>query len=226
MAGFESLIPAIEQAQEKYRETQSLAFLEVGPTIGGALVLKPMTPQMFIELAAAGNPYVGGGRTPSYPDLVQILWRCSENFERRQREPGKASRLSRFFRFRAGAVRPFKTKAWNTFIQIVARMDYVQSVIEVDKYVCDAWTGQPHWSTSHNAPQSAGVWPAMIVHTLASAYGWTDEKILNTPFRLIWQYMHRIMESSNPEYRHVCTESMEIRASYLRQSNAKNHARN
>lgn len=196
MPGLETLIPGLAAAESTYREIQLEAFLDVEPAIGGVVFLRGFTPQMHIELEAAGNACVMEGRPSSMVDVLQFLWRCSEAFERNNPEKRAA------------------------FWQACSLLGFVETVVEIDRYLVRAWKGQPHWSTG--GPKSAGVWPAMIVHVVASAYGWNEKTILNTPFRRLWQYMHRILEEKNPEYRHLNPDVMKLRADWLVAQNRKN----
>lgn len=196
MAGLETLIPGLASAEAEYRETQLEAFLGVEPLICDVVALRPFTPRMQIELSAAGNLCVVGNEAPKYSDVLLFLWRCSEGFERNAR----AKRT--------------------TFFQACSILPYVKAVGEIDAYLRRSWSGQPVWSTG--GAKSAGIWPSMIVHVMASNYGWTESEILNTPFRRLWQYMHRTFEDQIPGYRHRCTAAMAIRAEWLKQLNLRN----
>jgi len=194
MANLETLIPGLAEAEATYRESQLEAFLDVEPAIGEMVYLAGFTPQMHIELERVGNLCVVDGPTPGHTDVLQFLWRCSIAFERNNVEKRRE------------------------FWQACSLLPYAETVGQIEAYLVRAWKGQPHWSSG--GVRSAGVWPSMIVHVVASAYGWPEAQILNTPFRRLWQYIHRILEEKNPDYRHINMDVMRLRSEWLRKLNA------
>lgn len=196
MAGLESLIAGLAEAEARHQEAQLDAFLGIEPDICGLVHVKPFTPQMFIELSAAGNRFFTGEASVRVADVLQFLWRVSENFDRNDREK--------------------RAMFWQA-LSIVNASELRDGVID---YILRAWAQMPHGEAGRK--QSAGAWPSYIVHCIAGAYGWPEDQILNTPFRRLFQYIHRILESRDPEYRQRCPEAMKLRADWLTARNARN----
>jgi hypothetical protein len=196
MPGLESLIAGLAEAETRYRETQLDAFLGLEPDVCGVVHVKPFTPQMYIELSAAGNRFFTGEGSVGVADVLQFLWRVSEKFDRDDREK--------------------RTMFWQA-LSVVNATELRDGVIE---YIERSWAQMP--SGEAGKSQSAGAWPSYIVHCVANAYGWSESEILNTPFRRLFQYIHRILESKDPEYRQRCPEAMKLRADWLAEQNSRN----
>jgi hypothetical protein len=196
MASLESLIAGLAEAEARYRDRQLEAFLGVEPLLDGVVSLRPLTPQMHIELSAAGNLCVTSSSAPRPQDILQFLWRCSEAFDRNDR------------------------KKRSQFFKVCSLLNYIKVVEEIDQYLIRSWSGQPLWLSSGGV-KTAGVWPSMIVHVIAGKYGWSEEQILNTPFRRLWQYLQRVFEDTIPDYRHRCPEADALRAKWLREQNGE-----
>ena len=129
-------------------------------------------------------------------DVLQFLWRVSEKFDRNDREK--------------------RAMFWQA-LSIVNAAELREGVVD---YILRAWELMPHGDGGRK--QSAGAWPSFIVHSIAGAYGWPEQEILNTPFRRLFQYIHRILESKDSEYRQRCPEAMKLRADWLAEQNARN----
>lgn len=192
VAGLYDLIPGLREAEENYKREQAEAFAGVEPDICGVVSILPFTPQMFLELDGAGNAFFH--KKPINPeDIAVFLWRTSPIYQR------AADDLRRFF------------------VGSLATLDYQQSALEICEYIRRSWSGRP--STGKLSTPSLGQWPSRIVHLFASEYGWSEEYILNLPFRRLWQYANRIKEERNNEYRETCPDAMALRSRWLQEQN-------
>lgn len=191
MASLEETIPGLREAEGNFREYLMEGFLGVEPDICGAIGVLPLTPQMYIELEACGNALCTN--RPATPvDVAVFLWRVNPGFFRTDQE----LRLK--------------------FNQCVAMLPWERTLLDCYAYMKRAWQGMPQWKTG-KGPASAGVWPSRIVHMLATEYGWRDDYILNLPFRRLWQYANRILETNDRDYVQKAPGAMELRAKWLKE---------
>lgn len=193
--GLSDLISGLREAEDAYRQASSEAFAFVEPAICGMVEIAPMTPKMFIDLEGAENAFFGRkGTSITVGDVGAFLWRCSPHYAYGTDE--------------AKAMRSF----FNLNLYVVP---YDQAVDDINAYIERTWAGEPLWKTSSRAERSLGNWASRLVHMMAKEYSWKEDYILNLPFRRLWQYANRIMESNDPDYKELCAASMRIRAEYL-----------
>lgn len=200
MAGLLDQIPGLREAGEDYRKALLDAFIGVEPSICGLVLLKPLTPRMWIDLHFADNPYVTGKGDATVEALLQLLWRCSIVYA-----PEKVEIRSQFWAGCAGLV-------------------FSDAHFEVRSYLERAWRFIPAGEKSKS--ESYYVWCASLVDLIASEYGWNEETILETPFVRLFQYIHRILSRKDPEYRQIAPEVVHLRIEHLeRLRRARNHDR-
>lgn len=202
MAGLHEIIPGLQAAEERFQESQLEAFLGVEPDICG-LEVKPFTPQMFVELMYAKNECMGYVRDPDPVHMEQFLWRISANFSR-------TDKLAR-----------------HRHVYQVSQLDAVEAADHIMLYLHRAWEPMPQWVVRHGkkrkAPKkSSGVWPSFIVDSIAAQYGWSEECIMNTPFRRLWQYCNRILERHDDDYAQGCPEALRLKDAWLCEQNRRN----
>jgi len=188
-------IPGLREAEAKYRDEQTEAFAGVEPDICEIVAVLPFTPQMFIELSGAENAFLAQ-KVIKPVDVAQFLWRVSTGFDRTDKA---------------------KRQAFNQYVSL---LPFDQAVDETLDYVNRAWATMPLWPGGGAATPSAGIWPSRIVDIFASEYGWTEEYILNLPFRRLWQYANRVLERKNEKYVQRCPEALRLRAEWLKSVNS------
>jgi hypothetical protein len=200
MAGLYDLIPGLKEAEDQYRADSYEAFAKLEAPICGRVEILPFTPQMFIELDGCDNA-VFKKKDEGVPaaDLMIFLWRTSPNYCR----DAELRRL---------------------FLVSLADLEYKQAVNEVLSYLQRTWKGMPLWRSSHGKGPSLGQWPSRLVHMFGKNYGWSEEQTLNTPFRRLWQYANRILESDDPKYSEMSRDAQKIRGDWLRDRNEKRQA--
>lgn len=195
MAGLD-FIPGLKEAETKFRDEQIEAFAGVEPDICGMIGVLPFTPQMYLELSGAGNRLLAA-EVVTPIDVAQFLWRVSPGFSR--------------------TAKPKVKKAFHLCISV---LPFDQAVDELLAYVSRAWAPMPNWPGGGAATPSAGVWPSRIVDMFAKEYGWTEEYILNLPFRRLWQYANRVLERKSDKYTQRCPEVLRLRAEWLKSVNS------
>lgn len=195
-AGIYDIIPGLKEAQEEYKTTQIEAFAGIEPRICGMIEVLPFTPQMFVELDMCGNRFFVSDEGPDENDAAALLWRVSPLYARNAEE------------FRHG----FTTGLTLVFLEV----DAFDIIAGIQSYIARAWAGMPLFSSKSGGYGSdVSTWSSHIVHIIAKEYGWTEEYILNLPFRRLWQYANRIMEDINPKYKERCGRAMQIRQNWL-----------
>lgn len=161
-------IPGLEEAIQKESLGRLGAYLDV-ERIGNIDVL-PLTPRMALELEAAGSPFLVGG-TPTPGDIAAFLWHVSVH---RVRKPWWRT-----------------AQSWkDSFCRQIANQDTFFLAGRIAEYM---------QATSYDSPGSGdggdsvpfASWVSAIVDAVACRYGWSEDEILDTPFRRIWQYCRR-----------------------------------
>lgn len=199
VVAYQKLAPELRRAEELYKEVNAVAFAGVEPDIVGMVAISPLTPKMFVDLEGAGNAFFAPKGTPvTAGDLAAFLWRCSPYYTF-----GKPDSVAtrRFF---------------NGNLYVVP---FHKACDDVNEYIIRSWAGMPIWRRSGKAGESLAQWPARLVHMFAKEYGWPEEYILNLPFRRLWQYANRILESQDPDYRELCNAAMRLRQKFLEEMN-------
>lgn len=195
MGGLYDIIPGLREAEVEYRQTKLEAFAGIEPDVCGIFQVRPFTLQMLVELQLAENSFVSRAtEPPSDEDLAQFLWRISIAFSRTD------------------------TESRRIFHHFLAAVAYVDAVDGIREYLARAFEATPLWPGGKGMA-SACIFPAKIVHDLASNYGWTEEYILNLPLRRLWQYENRIIEEKNREYAERSEKALRLRDDWLRKQN-------
>lgn len=196
--GLQDLIPGLREAEDRYRQESAEAFAGVEPDIAGLVEISPFTPKMYVDLEGAGCAFFRPGAEIYPEDIAVFLWRCSPHYKVGTDE--------------AKAIRSLFNA--NLFF-----VEYDKAVTDIQLYIRRAWAQMPLWKRKKGSSVSIGEWPARLVHMFASEYGWSEEYILNLPFRRLWQYANRVLESNDPDYKEMCNEGMRIRSEWLQKVN-------
>ena len=151
---------------------------------------------MFVELDGAESPFFRRDALINEADVAVFLWRCSPYFTRTN-----------------DAQRRF-------FIGNLAVLPYQPAVDEITEYLRRAWDGMPMWPGKVKKDIALAQWPSRLVHMFASEYGWSEEYVLNLPFRRLWQYANRILEEKNSNFTEKSGAVMRARDKWLIEQNA------
>ncbi len=179
--------PAAEYRAAVERETESrtLAFAGALEMVCGVPV-RPITLQDVIVLDGAKSPFICGG-IPTAEDIILFLWLQSPDYSKSR------WRLKRFARKHR-------------------RLDYGDSCKAIFSIVDEAFMDAPKGGGPEQLPYYA--WPAALVDMFASEYGWSEEAILKSPIKRLFQYRKAIIKRENPKAV-LWNPSMEIRSRWL-----------
>jgi hypothetical protein len=191
------LIPGLREAEEQYRAESFEAFAGVEPRICKAFEILPLTPRMFLDLEGGECGFVvKNGRDLDERDIALLLWRCSPYYVRGNDD---------LRRFHQGAI---------------AILPYVQCVGEISDYLRRSLAGMPLWKGKLRATPGVGIWASRLVHLFAKEYGWSEDQVLDMPFRRLWQYANRILEDKDATYKEQAPAALDLRAKFLARLNA------
>lgn len=191
------LIPGLRDAEQKYRDESTEAFAGVEPKICGRVDIRPLTARMFLDLQGGDNGLVMKTSRPvNETDVMVLLWRCSPIYVRGDDD------VRRFFQA--------------TLVDLPAE----DAILDCLDYVRRSLAGQPLWKGKQRATPGVGQWAARLVHIFAKEYGWTEDYVLDMPFRRLWQYANRIMEDADATYKEQAPEALRLRQKWLLERNA------
>ena len=194
-AGLYDKIPGLREAENRYRESGFEAFSGVEPSICGTVEVLPLTPQMFLELEGCENAFLFN-RPIKPADILQFLWRVSPVFSRTDNE--KQSDFNKA----AGGL-----------------LNYEDAIQEICEYILRAFANKPDYGTLN--AQSVAAWPSYLVDIFATNYHWTEQEVLNLPYRRLWQYYTRIIERKDPDFNERPPEVRRLMADFLTDLNKK-----
>jgi hypothetical protein len=169
-------IPGLAEAVEREAFDRLAAFVPVHERITN-IPVRMLTPRLTLELEAAGSPFLKG-RLPSAPDVTAFLWHVS------------VARIEpRSWWIPEQRFRELRKQAC---IRQWVHLPYVQTALEIQKYIEDANADGPGGGSSYTDTPFAS-WASGIVDYVASRYHWDEDKILDTPLKRLWQYWRRAM---------------------------------
>lgn len=186
------VIPGYREAVEREQLTRAAAFLD-GPATYSGIEFSELTLRRLLLLAVSGNPFICGGQV-SPGDAGQLLWICSPECTPDPRKRDK-------------------------FIRRISRIDSGILLAGIREYL-DAMLADLPGGSGQMAAQPTH-WAAGVVHAIASAYGWTDECIMDLPVRRLWQYLRCIRRQSDPKAV-FANPSDRVRAQWLNERNKRN----
>jgi hypothetical protein len=160
---------------EKYwRDFAFLGLPEELNIAGQKVVVRLLTLRMFVQLCAVNSPFFVGGRIgPEH--VLQILWRLSPKYDTRLGNPS----------------------ARQQFIESIALLPYAATLRAVNRYLDRMLIDKPPTIAKKNGVRPDTSFAASAIHQLASAYGWSDEQILDLPMPRVFQYMRKIHREAN-----------------------------
>jgi hypothetical protein len=123
-------------------------------------------------LAIAGNPIVTGGRAPELVDALQFLWIVSTKFSLAE-----------------GAAEAFADD-----VQF-GEEELPEILAEIYEYIEDAFMDAFGGASDPGVAPTAGL-TAWLHHAMLRAYGWSEERVDNTPFAALFQRLRLIDEDA------------------------------
>jgi len=163
---------AFAQVLAETEALRELAFTDLPVKIFD-LEVSQLTLRKFFLLAAADNPLLFGG-TIEPEHVVQFLWVVSRDFNPDDRE------------------------ARDIFVQLVAAMPFTETVQAIRKYCEDALMDRPPVKANAQRGDSPTCYLAYFVHKFASAYGWSEDQILDKPIARLYQLLRQMQMERNP----------------------------
>lgn len=156
-------------AVEKEQAIRDSAFISNIDVIGNTTV-HALTPKLFTTLTLMKSPLVMGGEINSESILV-FLWTVKVKIPEDDRQ--------KFFE------------------ETILNQDFEQIVTDIGTYFEDAFQDiPPAKSEGSNVPYYSSL--AVIVDYFASEYGWTEDSIINMPYKRLFQYMKLIGKKNDP----------------------------
>lgn len=171
---------AIARAAQLEDFLRDLPFLSTLEKIRG-LSVRQLTPRMCGLLLFARSPFMWKGAERRADDVAQFLWIVSLKYKPDQKAADRFMRALPFIQAtREGKLFPV--------FQVFRRA--------IDRYIDRAFIDQPALSAN-----STTIFPvayqAAIVHPLARAYRWDQERILDTPCAQLYQFLKLIRRESS-----------------------------
>lgn len=182
--------PEIGQLSAAFRAEQLEAFLRIEPPVCG-IEVKPFTPRMGLELELAGNAFVVGGLATA-EDALQLIHRISAKFSAGDKQQPKE--LARVLIDKAP-------------------VDEIQAYLKRSHAISECFSDP---SSVDRRPPLDSAWASHLVDVFGARYGWSIDEILDTPYRILWQQMNRVLEEKNPDFKQRNPEGSRIKAEYLK----------
>lgn len=184
-------IPGLAEAvaQETRRRVDS--FTPAPSTVCG-VTLEPLTPNKLAVLESINCPILGGVEFPEPEDIAVFLWFCSDEFTVNDRKRER-------------------------FTRRIARIDYYEALTGIQNWLADQFEDAP--PSSGRESVSYVSWIAALVDAIASEYGWSEEDILNIPFKRLTQYIRAIQLRNNPKAILFNAKSDKIKGDFLDSQN-------
>jgi hypothetical protein len=183
------IIPGYRKAVQLEFDERREAFLDLADDIAGVEV-RPFSLRHALTLESVGSPFLcGGGIAPA--DVVIFLWVVSTAY----RPDGEGR---------------------EQFIAHIRDTPFIATCEGIQGYLDAALADSP---AGGQADDSCVAWPARFVDTFAREYGWSDETILQLPFKRAFQYLRCIAQRYNPKVIFI-DRSDRVRGEWLQSQNA------
>lgn len=172
----------LERLQDYWRDFCFLGVNEELRFAGGFKVeVRQLTLRMFVQLCAVRSPFLVGGKVGA-EHVAQILWRLSPQYE---------TRLS-------------DGEARYNFTLSIAPIPYHSAVRTISRFIDRMLIDKPAVSskrknTGTSTSKIDTSLAASMIHTLAGAYGWETDAILDQPMPRIFQYLRTIRRENDPD---------------------------
>lgn len=184
----EKVIPGLKERREQERANRALAFAGITHTVCGREVL-PLTPGHRIKLQLLGNGFAVNGKDVDLSDVFVFLWVLSPH-----NRPGiEGARQQHFLK------------------EDVMGLDLRACVVEIVAYLKDQLQDSTENTGGEGRDMSAWIhWAAAEASFWASQFGWTEEKVINTPY-LVIQQLFRAWKVNNPDCERMKDGSVIVR---------------
>jgi hypothetical protein len=167
---------ARERGAAREQNLRAAAFLPFNERICGLEVV-PLTLRILGRLRAARSPFLVGGRVrPGH--VGAFLWAVSPSYALEGAE---------------------KNHARQKLIERAAALPYQRARSAIRKYLFLAWMDRPPVRRSRKGDLSIVSFEAAMIHHIAKAYSWGDEKILDTPLKRLYQFLTMIRLEGDPK---------------------------
>jgi hypothetical protein len=186
-------VPGLTEALKRENDIRDASFLDLNANLCG-VEIRQMTPQDLLILDGIGNPLMAGG-LPSPAELADFLWKLSPRFKLN-------APIRRFL-----------------FGRSVRKKEYLSLVKACGKYISDTFQDSPGSSGPSSTPYAG--WCAYLVNNIAMNYHWSEDKILRTPLKRLFQYLKCIRRYHNPDAP-MHNPSDKMKGDYIRLENARN----
>jgi len=165
-------IPGYLEAVRRENDIRDAAFLDLTTSICG-IEVRQLTPRDALILDGLDNPLMRGG-IPTESQLAHFLWLLSPSYKH-------GSKVRRFL-----------------FARKVRNVKFIEATLACWSYVEDSFQDSPPQSSDRTCRFASGI--AHLVDRMASQYGWTEEKILHSSFKKLFQYMKVMSARLDPDY--------------------------
>ena len=170
-----SVIMTIQEAQENYlltvdveKRQHDASILDI-PEMICTVQVKPFTPRMYCLLGLKQSPIIKGGQVKD-TDLLLFMGIVTDtlNDEAKRKE----------------------------LVERLVKIEPQQLLDEITTYYENSFIDAP--TSNGKQPFCSSHWLFSIVDLIASAYGWSEETIINLPFKRIWNYVRAMQQRSDP----------------------------
>jgi hypothetical protein len=171
------IVPGYKEALEHESRIREYSFLDL-PEMIGPIKVKPFTPRHFALLELKRSPFLHG-IIPDVDDTIFFVWVVSEDFEYNN----DVKRIALIEKLMTADIPP----------EGIAKECY--------EYLTESFYDSMNTNTEDDKIESSPQysWVASIVNMLASNYHWSEEAILNIPFKRINQYIKCLRQQNNPK---------------------------
>lgn len=158
------------------------------PEVIGGVDVQPLTLRQMLLLESIGSPFVVGG-------------------------PVQPHDVGAFFLVVSG-----HPSGWNRWrlLRRVGLMDSRQSIADIEDYMAETFMDAPPSSRSESISYFSNA--AALVDYFASEYGWTEEQILDSTLKRLFQYLKASNRRHNPKAI-LFNPSDKVRGDWLRKQN-------
>ena len=170
-------LPRYEAAVKRENGIRNAAFLNLPANICGCNVMQ-MTLWHWIILDGVDAPFVNGfdlANPPKPESIVMFLWVLSREFRRFNRLGIRSGWIWEHAKRRFA--KRLRTEDYAALI--AACIDYVHDTFQdaPPSGESDRFNRAPHWS-----------YATSVINSIASRYGWDDEKVIQKPLKVLFQY--------------------------------------
>ena len=201
-------MPGYAEAVARETRIRDEAFFDVCERICGVEVL-PLTPELADALQAVESPFFVGRREPVETDVALFFWICSPQFV-----PG-----CRLTWWKPSTwIQKFKQSLrQRRVIASIRHLNFGEACKAIEQYVDLSFIDAPGGSKQRRI--SFVSWKASLIHFIAEAYGWDEQKIRTTSFKKLFQYQRsiRLSRGMGPL---INPYSDRVRADFLKARNA------